>query len=328
MQGMELNERRRDAVDVAVIGGGYSGISAGMWAARYRRRVAVIDGGQQRNRATQTAHGYLGFDGVSPATILERARADLSRYPHAEIIDGTEVDQVQSLPDGFLLQLTDDTTCEARRLILATGVRDLLPEIENFEDYYGKAVFTCPSCDGYEVQGQAVAVIGDSRQIAGLALSLLDWAASVTMIVDQSSSEQEDETRATVAEHGIKVVTGIPRALIGTDRHLQCLRLADDAVVDCEALFCTVGHEQRSDLAKQLGCDFTDEGCVSVDEHCNTSVEHVYAAGDMTPGPHLIQVAAAQGATAGVAAAQSLRGERTTSRSPEPAPDPDRVLPS
>jgi thioredoxin reductase len=320
--------RRRDAVDVAVIGGGYSGISAAMWAARYRRRVVVIDGGRPRNWATETAHGYLGFDGASPATILQRARADLSRYPHAEIIDSTEVDQVQSLPDGFLLQLTDDTTCEARRLILATGVRDLLPDIENFGNYYGKAVFTCPSCDGYEVQGRAVAVIGDGHQIAGLALSLLDWATSVTMIVDHASSPPETETRAIVAEHGIEVITGTPRELIGTDGHLQALRLADDIVVTCEALFCTVGHEQRSDLAKQLGCEFTDEGCVSADEHCETSVKHVYAAGDMTPGPHLIQVAAAQGATAGVAAAQSLRGERTTSRSPQPAPDPDRVLSS
>ena len=131
-----------------------------------------------------------------------------------------------------------------------------------------------------------------------------------------------------VANHGIGVVTGIPRALIGTNGELKSLRLADGTVVDCEALFCTLGHEQRSDLAKQLGCEFTDEGCVNVDEHCETSVKHVYAVGDMTPGPHLVQVAAAKGATAGVAAAQSLRGESTTSQSPEPAPDPDRVLSS
>jgi thioredoxin reductase len=328
MQGMSGSMNRRDAVDVAVIGGGYSGLSAGMWAARYRRRVLIIDGGEQRNAATATAHGYMGFDGASPATILERARADLGRYPDAEIIDRTQVDDLRSLENGFVLQLSDDTTCEARRVILATGVRDLLPDIEGFEDYYGKAVFTCPSCDGYEVQGQAVAVIGDGEQIAGLALSLLDWATGVTMIVDPTSSSREPENRARLAQHGIDVVTGIPMALTGTDGHLKSVRLEDDTVVDCEALFCTVGHEQRSDLAKQLGCDFTDAGCVSVDEHCNTSVKHVYAAGDMTPGPHLIQVAAAQGATAGVAAAQSLRGERTASRSPQPGPDPDLVLPS
>ncbi|HEY4608961.1 MAG TPA: NAD(P)/FAD-dependent oxidoreductase [Ilumatobacteraceae bacterium] len=320
--------RRRDAVDVAVVGGGYSGISAALWAARYRRRVMVVDGGKQRNRATAMAHGYLGFDGASPAAILERARADLSRYRHAEIIDGTEVHQVGLLADGFLLQLSDDTTCEARRLILATGVRDLLPEIEGVAEYYGKSVFTCPSCDGYEVQGQAVAVMGEGDHIPGLALSLLDWASSVTMIIDPMSSPPQPETPPKVASHGISVITGIPRALIGTNGHLESLRLADGTVVDCEALFCTVGHEQSSDLAKQLGCIFTDEGCVSVDEHCETSVQHVYAAGDMTPGPHLIQVAAAQGATAGVAAAQSLRGETTTSQSPQPAPDPDRVLSS
>src|SRR3954464_133629 len=202
---MDGRMRRRDAVDVAVIGGGYSGISAAMWAARYRRRVVVIDGGQQRTRATDTAHGYLGFDGASPATIMERARANLSRYPHAEIIDGIEVDQVQSLPNGFLLQLSDDTTCEARRLILATGVRDLLPEIEGFAEYYGKSVFTCPSCDGYEVQGQAVAVMGEGDHIPGLALSLLDWASTVTIIIDPMSSPPQPETPPKVASHGISV---------------------------------------------------------------------------------------------------------------------------
>src|SRR5436305_11922989 len=107
MQEMGWSDARRDAVDVAVVGGGYSGLSAAMWAARYRRRVMVIDGGEQRNRATTSAHGYLGFDGASPGTILERARADLSRYRHAEIVDGTEVDQVRLLHDGFLLELSD-----------------------------------------------------------------------------------------------------------------------------------------------------------------------------------------------------------------------------
>jgi len=318
--------RRRDAVDVAVLGGGYAGLSAGMWAARYRRRVVVIDGGQQRNLATHTAHGYLGFDGASPAVILQRARADLSHYPEAEMIDGTEVRDVRTVNDGFLLHLADDTTCEARRLILATGVRDLLPEIERFEEYYGNSVFTCPSCDGYEVQGRAVAVIRDDDHITAVAIGLMEWASSVTMIVDPTLSPRNPKARAMLAEQGVDVINGVPRALIGTSGHLQAVRLADDTLVDCEAIFCTVGHEQRSDLAKQLGCEFTDEGCVKVDEHCATSVANVYAAGDMTPGPHLIQVAAAEGATAGVAAALSLRGESTWSGSPQPAPDADQLL--
>jgi len=154
----------------------------------------------------------------------------------------------------------------------------------------------------------------------------LDWAGSVTMIVDPTSPAREPATRATLAEHGINVISGIPQALIGIDGRLTALRLADDTNVDCQAMFCTVDHQQRSDLAERLGCDFTGEGCVSVDEQCRTSVQHVFAAGDMTPGPHLIQIAAAEGATAGVAAALSLRGETTSPRSPKPAPDPERVL--
>jgi thioredoxin reductase len=316
-----------DPADVAVVGGGPAGLAAALWAARYRRRVFLVDGGRQRNRWTDSTHGYLGLEAAAPAAILDRARADLGRYPEIEAVHQVDIDEVTPLGEqGFALRLGDDRNVQALRVVLATGVRDVFPDIHGFESFYGRSLFTCPSCDGYEVQGKAVAVVGEGDHIASFALSLLDWASSVAVVVDAHAATDHGAHRDRLTASRVHLVVGEPDAFLGSDGELHGLRLKDGRTIDCQKAFCTLRHVQHSDLPRRLGCAVTDEGCVIVDDHCRTSVEHVYAAGDMTPGPHLVQVAAAKGATAGIAAALSLRGTAGAPRSPRPAPDPDEVL--
>jgi thioredoxin reductase len=316
-----------DMVDIAVVGGGPAGLAAALWAARYRRRVMLVDGGQQRNRWTQVTHGYLGLEDSSPAALLTRARADVGRYPEIEVVYGVDVDDVKpAAEEGFELRLTNDRIVHALRVVLATGVRDLFPDIEGFEAFYGHSMFTCPSCDGYEAQGKAVGVVGEGDHIAAFALSLLDWASSVAVVVDAETARQHGRDHARLVAEGVNVVIGEPAALIGTNGELRGLRLKDGRTIRCEKAFCTLRHVQHSDLPRRLGCAMSGDECVIVDDHCRTSMDHVYAAGDMTPGPHLVQVAAAKGATAGIAAALSLRGTAGSARSPRPAPDSDEVL--
>ena len=307
-------------VDVAVVGGGPAGLSAGLWAARYRRRVIVFEGGTHRNDATRAAHGYFGHEGVAPATLLDHGRAGLAAYPEAERCTAAVAD-VTRAADGFTLQLADGGTVYALRLVLATGVRDVFPDIDGFRTHFGTSIFTCPSCDGYEAQGKHVVVLGDDDDLAGLALGLLDWAGSVTVVCQADAPHV-----AELEQHGIEVVTAVPVAFLGGRGELTGIRLDNDRTVPADMVFCTIDHEPGSDLAARLGCAISEEGCVLVDEHGLTSVEHVYAAGDMTPGPHLVQVAAAEGAVAGIAAAMSLRGERGAPGSPRPAPDAEAVL--
>jgi thioredoxin reductase len=323
-----INSERSDRLppaDVAVIGGGPAGLSAALWAARYRRRVVLVDGGRPRNAPTAQAHGYLALDGTEPLAFLRQARRDLRSYPEVTIFAGTRAVDVAMRERGFDVVLDDGRSFRALRLILATGVVDVLPDIERFGEFYGSCVFTCPTCDGYEAQDKAVAVIGDDEHLSAFAIGMLDWASAVTLVAEPGSAARTDDL-ADLRSAGIDVVVGKPVALTGPPGKLEGIALSDGSVVSCEVLFCTVGQTAHSDLAHQLGCDISGEGCVVVDDDGQTSLRHVFAAGDMTPGPQLVQIAAAKGARAGIAAALSLRGEPGVRHSPHPAPEPDSVL--
>jgi thioredoxin reductase len=316
-------------VDAAVIGGGPAGLSAALWSARYRRRVLLVDSGRQRNRRTARSHGYLGMDGAAPDELVERALADVLAYPEVQRVGPVDVLDVTTgtgRPGRFRLRLDDGRHADALRLILATGVVDVLPNIEHFDEYYGSAVFTCPTCDGYEAQGKRVVAIGDDEHISGFALGLLDWAASVALIVAPDATPVRTGETDRVESAGVEVFRGTPTALEGSGGVLRAVRLDDGTQVACDVMFCTVRNVQHSDLATRLGCQMTEAGCVAVDADGRTTVEHVFAAGDMTPGPHMVQVAAAEGARAGIAAALSLRGERGAPGSPQPAPEASEVL--
>jgi thioredoxin reductase len=307
--------------DVAVVGGGPAGIAASMWAARYRRKVVLVDAGEQRNRWAEAAHGYLGMDGATPASVIARGRAELDRYPEVDVIDGRRVVTACRRGECFELVLDDGREIEALRVVLATGVRDVFPEVPGFERWFGRSIFTCPSCDGYEAQGAKVAVVGDSEEMAEFAIGLLDWAGSVVAVRESArSSSMNSRARGTLAVDDRR---GRVVAIDADDAVMRGLVLADGTTVPCDVVFWLMRHEQQSDVARQLGCKISDEGCVVVGEDCDTTIPHVFAAGDMTPGVHLVQVAAAEGARAGIAAAKSLRGERGSPMSSPPAPDPE-----
>ncbi len=313
------------AVDVVVIGGGPAGLAAALWVARYRRRVLLVDGGRPRNAPTVATHGYLGTDGADPWDLILCARKDLLDYPEVAVVAGAEAVAVEADDDGFEVVLDDGRTVRALRLILATGVVDVLPSIDRFGEFYGSCAFTCPTCDGYEAQNKTIVVIGDHDDLGAFAVGMLDWASAVTLIVEPTAADAPAAELDKVKDAGIDVVIGTPAALLGDAGTLEGVRLTDGSIIPCDMLFFAGDQIQHSNLADGLGCEISDEGCVVVDEDGRTSVPHVFAAGDMTPGPHLVQVAAAKGTRAGIAAALSFRGESGVPGSPRPAPDPSSV---
>lgn len=306
--------------DVVVVGGGPAGLSAATWLARHRRRVVVVDAGERRNRWVERVHGYLGLDPVDPADLVRRACASLRAYPTAQVVRSRALSAGQR-PDGTFRVETEQGVLAARRIVLATGVEDVFPDVENFFEHYGADVFHCPTCDGYEARDRDVVAFGWTEQVAGFALELLDWAASVKVVTDGSIFEGDAAARAALDRHGVPVIEDDAVAFEGRRGALAGIRMRSGTTIPCGLAFFSIAHRPRTEVATMLGCVLTASGCVVVDEDQQTTVAGVYAAGDVVPGVDLVQVAAAQGTIAGVRCALSLRGEPAGPGVPPPGPD-------
>lgn len=313
--------------DALVLGGGPAGLAAALWLARHRRRVAVVDGGEPRNRSTAATHGYLGHDPIAPGELLARARREVVAYPTASFLPCRATGARSDGEGGFRVDTDEGGTLSARRVVLATGVVDELPPVTGIEEHYGESVFHCPTCDGYEARDREVVVLGWGAQVAGTALQLLDWARRVTVVTGGRAFEGDERHYQALARHRVPVKELEAAELLGSRGALEGIRLSDGSEVPCDLVFFSVAHHPRTELAGELGCRLTEEGCVDVDDQCQTSVAGVFAAGDVTPGLQVVQVAAAKGAMAGVACALSLQGEPPLEGGPAPAPDVEAEVP-
>ncbi|MEA2460436.1 MAG: hypothetical protein QOH90_613 [Actinomycetota bacterium] len=295
-----------------------------MWLGRYRRKTLLIDGGHQRNLPAARSHGYLTQDGATPADILSAARKDVARYPTVTTLEGA-VAEIAATDDGFVAQI-DGVEHRARRILFATGVEDSFPDVPGFDGLYGKSVFHCPCCDGYEARDKDVVAIGWGEHVAGYSLDLLDWGARVTVLTNGERWEGDGACSTALRRHRVEVSEEPIREFTTADDEMRGVTLASGRFVPAALAFFSIAHVPRTSLARQLGCRLDDDGYISTDEHGATSITGVYAAGDVTPGEQLVQVAAAQGAVAGIACAMSLRGEDAPEGTPPPGPDPEKEI--
>jgi len=289
-------------LDAVVVGFGPAGASAALWLGRYRKRTVVLDAGEPRNRWTEASHGYLYRDGASPHELRAEAEKEIERYSTVSLRSASVTGARQR--DGAFVIETADGQLRARRVLLATGARDVFPDVEGFFEHYGADVFTCPACDGYEARDRDVAVIGWGEHVPGFARSLLTWARSVTIVTDGHEFEAGELDRIRLDLEGVSVLEERAVALVGERGALRSIRLERGSVA-CTMAFFSIGCEPTADLADALGCERDPDGFLAVDGNGRTSVEGVWAAGDLTPGFHLVQVAAAEGAVAGIDCARS-----------------------
>lgn len=290
--------------DAAVIGGGPAGLAAAGWLARFRKKTVVLDSCEYRNRWVDKAHGYLGHDPVNPEDLLEAAHQQLAAYPQLTIVC-TTAESAEPVAGGFRV-VSGDGQLLARRLVLATGTRDAFPDIPGFFEHYGSEVFHCPVCDGYEAKDRKVAVLGWNDHVTSFAVELLNWAQTVTVVAQGNRIDKDDRVRGALGGHGVALCEEDAVELLGKRGSLEGVRLESGEILDCDYLFFSLTEHPVNSLARQLGCELDRDGHVVIDRQGRTSVDGVYAAGDLTPGEQLIQVAAGEGALAGVTCAESL----------------------
>ncbi len=293
--------------DVIIVGGGPAGLSAALVLGRCLRRVLVCDAGHPRNEPAKIFNGYLSRDGSTPGEFLAISREQLKRYRETVELRQAKVTAVDRKDCRFTVTLESGESLDSRLLLIASGLVDELPPIENLAQFYGHSVHSCPYCDGWEVRGQPLAVAGGDQCAADLAIELLLWSKDVVLCANGPLTCDE-KTRATLRRLGLRVVETKIRALEGTGSALAGVRFADGSFLPRQALFFSPGQHQRSPLAEQLGCDFCPEdNCILVGEDTtSTGVPGVYAAGNCSRGIQLVINAVAEGMRAAFAMNNAL----------------------
>lgn len=289
--------------DVIIVGGSYSGISAGLQLARARRQVLVIDAGQRRNRFASHSHGFLGQDGRGPGAIVSEARDQLLAYPTVAWVSHLAT-QASTRGSDFTVSVASGEHFTARRLILATGVVDELPDVPGVSERWGQQVFHCPYCHGYELGGGQIGVLAASPLAIHHALMLPDWGPTTLLL--NGVFEPDADQLASLASRKVTVIDE-PVLSVGGE-HVD-VTLVSGRVITFAGLFTQPKTHMSSPLAAQLGCEFevgpTGE-FIRVDAMRETSVRGVFACGDAAIGAGNVAIAVGDGARTGGAAHQSL----------------------
>ena len=286
--------------DVIVVGAGPAGLSAALMLGRCRRRVLVCDTGRPRNAASQAMHGFLTRDGIAPREFLSLAREQMLPYDTVQLIDSEVVD-ASCGPDGrFSVSLASGQRHVSRKLLLATGVVDRIPEIPGLAELYGRSVFHCPYCDGWEIRDRPWAVYGNGGRAYGLALELTAWTRDIVVCTDGDAGF-DDRQRSRLERLNIAVREDRIARLEGIDGVLERIVFASGDAIPRRAMFFTTGQEQRSALALSLGCEFNDKGTVRTGKYETTHLPGLYVAGDASRAVQWVIVAAAEGAEAAFA---------------------------
>ena len=297
--------------DVIIVGAGPAGLSAALVLARACRSVLVFDHGHPRNGSALALHGYLTRDGVSPHDFRAIAREELSHYAEVTVHD-LEVTDAAAVDGGFRVTTLDAREFTARKLLIATGVVDHVPDIPGLKEMYGRSVFHCPYCDAYEFRGQALAVFGCDEKGYGLALELLGWSRDV-VLVSHGPCGIDAKGLAKLAAKQIQVREERVLRLEGQDGRLERIVFESGEPLPRSALFFTTGQTQRSHLAESLGCRFNEKGTVRTGPYETTHMHGLYVAGDASRAVQWVIVAAAEGAEAAYSINQDLIKESLAS---------------
>ncbi len=292
--------------DAIIIGGSFAGLSAALQIARARRPVLVIEAGRPRNRFAAASHGFFTQDGSNPLAMIAAAREQLLRYPNARLIEG-EATAVTGGDGDFAVTTNAGDVFHARKLVLAYGVSDRLPDVPGLAERWGKTVLHCPYCHGFEFAGRRLAVLQTHPMASHQALLVSDWGP-LTLLLN-GGAMPDAETAAKLAARGVVIEPAAVTGLRGEGEALDAALLADGRALPVDALYVGPDPHHNSDLAERLGCTMDDTPLgpvIRTDERKLTTVAGVFAAGDIARAPHNATFASADGVAAGVFLHQSL----------------------
>ena len=280
--------------DVLVVGGGAAGLSAAMVLLRARRTVAVVDAGAPRNAPAAEMHGFLSRDGMPPAELIRAGRAEVAGYG-GTLLDDT----VASIEPGFRARLASGAELRVRRVLVASGLRDEVPDIPGVRERWGKDVLHCPYCHGFEVRDQPLGVLGGSAEAVQHALLIRQWSADVALFPHTDALDADQHELLTA--RGVRIVEGrVARISVEANR-LRGVELTDGTLVPRAAVFVRPRFVPNSHLLAELGCEADENGWVTADATGRTTVPGVRVAGNAADPRAQVITAAGQGSAAAIA---------------------------
>ena len=296
--------------DVIIVGGSYSGLSAGMALGRALKQVLIIDSGKPCNKQTPHSHNFITHDGKTPQEILELAKNQVERYSTVNFVQGLVTYGIKT-NNGFEIYTESGEIFNSSKLIFATGIKDIMPDIEGFAECWGISVLHCPYCHGFEVRDQKTGILGNG--IYGYEFSKLisNWTKELTLFTNGKSTLTTEQTDL-LKRHNIQTDETEIYKLEHNNGYLQGIVFKDNTTTTISAIYAGIPFEQHCKVPEILGCELTDDGYIKIDHSQKTSVSGIYACGDNATRMRTVSNAVAMGTTTGMMVNKELIEEYFT----------------
>lgn len=296
--------------DCAIIGAGPAGLSASLTLGRARKKVLLFDNGTNRNRVTHESHGFLTRDGITPASFKEISLLDLKKYPAVYYQERTVSKITRRLDGLFIISTLEHIEYVAKKIILATGVQEIFPSIPHIKEYYGKSLFSCPYCDGWELQDRPLIAIAEKEEHAiHIGKLVSNW--SQDLIIATNGYELTHSTVEEFHRKNIVVKTEPIQGLHGEGGYLKSVTFESGDEIEREAGFIVPSFHRSNQFAEQLDCEIKENGAIVIDNFGRTTQEHIYVAGESAKnGPASVIIAAADGSKVAATVNMDLINEK------------------
>lgn len=264
--------------DVIIIGGSYAGLSAALTLGRSLRKVLVIDDQQPCNAPTPHSHNFLTHDGEKPADISKKARLEVAKYLNINFLD-TKAVSAYKKDDGFIVEVEHGAVFTSRKILLSSGLKDIMPDIKGFSNCWGVSVLHCPYCHGYEVKDQKIGLLMNGEHAFDMAKNLYNWNKELVVLTNGKAQFNEEQINK-LKEKSIEIIEDELAEIVHKDGNLQRVVFKNGKDLSLVAMYARPEISQKGELFKQLNCELTENGTIKVDEFYRTPITGVFAAGD------------------------------------------------
>lgn len=293
--------------DIIIVGGSYAGLSAAMALGRALRNVLIIDSGIPCNRNTPYSHNFITQDGEKPGVIAEKAKAQVLKYNSVTYLQGLALTGKKT-ENGFIIGTDAGEEFQAKKLIFATGIKDIMPDISGFSECWGTSVIHCPYCHGYEVKNEKTGILANGNFAFHYAQLIRNWTKDLTVFTNGKSTLTQEQTD-TILKHNIPIIEKEINALKYTDKQIEHIVFSDGSTFHLKAIYSRPEYEQHCKIPEMLGCELTELGLIQVDMFQKTSVDGVFACGDNASPMRSVAFAVAAGNMTGAVVNNSMTEE-------------------